>query len=191
MKIRVENITYNFGRYNPQFEDVHLGDANLGIPYNMLKRFIKECGFEGILPHYSSWDMEFIEKDSTHNCVNPDTQIILMHWLHDKRRNYKLDYNGVDPYWIYHDYCHSQGDVYSYEVGHITSWKEHYRLMEGAEMSRHYGHFIKAETLVEINKAWGPRWDYKKGAITPFNPFDFKHVMTSKELDKLNILMEY
>lgn len=174
MKIEIENITWNVKKLNEYDKwDEFLGMSHLGIPENMLKRFIKECaweGYSGIIPHYDSLDMLNVDI-SDHDCINTDTQIVLMNWLHDKRRKYKLDYRTDDPFWIFHDHKHSQNDVYRFQVSGITSTTEYTRLMEGAEMAMHYGTLIKPQTVIDLLNAWHFRF---RGEVHAFD-LEIKH----------------
>lgn len=195
MLITVQNITWNYSEPGYYDEDV-LGMSYMGIPPSMLKRFIKECGFEeGVPPHYDPYDKEDlkaqIKEGSEHECYNADTQIVLMNWLHDKRRKYNLDYRGVDPFWIFHDHCHSQRDVYGYEVSGIYSYIELQRLLEGAEMSKHNGIWVKPETVNGILNAWKPRFHYQEQSnICPISESDFSPLMREEDQEMLSYMQE-
>ena len=171
MEIIIDNITWDFQGYTrwDDFDDI-LGMAYVGIPFNMMKRFIKECQYDEDLkvpPHYFQEDIDYLWCDGdtmgTHDCYNTDTQIVLMNWLHDKQRKYRLEYRGEDPFWIYHDHCHSKGDVHRYEVNNINSHVEHYRIMEGAMMAKHYDIYMQPKTALEVVKAWDGRFRFGEG----------------------------
>ena len=95
MLITVQNITWDF---NPLrfYDDDYLGMSYIGIPGGMLNRFIKECAWDPgvkVPPHedpYFAEDYKGYGTHSVHECSNTDTQIVLMNWLYDKRRKYKL-----------------------------------------------------------------------------------------------------
>jgi hypothetical protein len=188
MEIRIENITWNFQPLS-KWDEERLGLAYVGIPENMMKRFIKECRWKEDLkvpPHYYEEDLETL--DGNHECYNSDTQIVLMNWLHDKKRNYKLDYRGSDPFWVYHDHCHSQGDVYNYEVGSIYASTEHYRIIEGGEMAKHYGIYIQPQTIVDIIGAWDNRF---RNESVKIHLSDFETFMKKKDYETVNELLSY
>jgi len=158
MLITIQNITWNYSELS-QYDEEHLGLSYVGIPDNMLKRFIKECAWDSDLkvpPHYYEEDLESMT--GGHECYNADTQIVLMNWLNDKRRKYNLDYRGSDPYWVFHDSCHSKSDVYGYEMSPVNADLEHCRLFEGAEMAKHNGIYIKPKTVIEIEEIWDHRF---------------------------------
>lgn len=169
-KIKIQNITWNFDKVSEDFLQLGIGYANMGIPQNMLKRFIRECGWEAYrswndkkaVPHYDDYmtedALEQAKQDSEHECYNSDTQIVLMKWLHNKRRNYTLSYQGEDPFWLFHDNRHSKWDVYSDEVSNITAHTEYQRILEGVEMARDHGVLIQPKTAVGILNAWQPRF---------------------------------
>ena len=192
MEIKIQNITWNFQPYShwDEFQNT-LGMSYVGIPFPMLKRFIKECGWNDhvkVPPHYFQEDRENLYYGNEHDCYNTDTQIVLMNWLHDKRRNYKLEYRGEDPFWIYHDHCHSQGDVYGYEVSQIYASTEHYRLIEGAEMAKHYGIFIKPKTIVGIINEWDNRF---RNESVKIRLHEFESYMKEEDYEHAEMLLQY
>jgi hypothetical protein len=194
MEIKIENITWSFKSLN-HYDEKSLGLSYVGIPFNMLKRFIKETCWDKDLkvpPHYYEEDLDLLHSGCEHDCYNTDTQIVLMNWLHDKKRQYRLDYRGEDPFWIFHDFCHSQGDVYSYEVSGINSWVEHYRILEGAEMAKHDGIYMKPETAIGIYNAWTNRFNFREGSnMTVMHFSELESCMKDSEsLELLHFLNE-
>ena len=166
MLLQTNNITW---RFNYQGSDLLSDEDNLGIahlimPGNMAWRFSKECGWnDNVIPHYDLEDMDQISKGSDHECYNSDTQIVLMHWLFNKRRKYTLDYNGLDPFWIFHDSLHAQNDVSEYQVGGIYSTIEKQRHLDGAEYAKQNGVYIKADTVLKLEETWARRWRMREG----------------------------
>lgn len=181
MKLKIDNITWTFEPYNDYDIDDSLGLAYVGIPPNMLKRFIKECCWDDnnkkLPPHYFDGDEEYIIPGDEHECYNSDTQIVLMKWLGEKQRKYELSYRGSDPFWIFHDNRHSRWDVYGYEVGGITSYTEYQRILEGAEMAKHHGIFIQPQTVAGILKDWNSRFNREGTSKHSISEFDFKPLM--------------
>lgn len=190
MEVIIENITWNFQNLN-YYDDEDLGLAYVGIPENMMKRFIKECRWDEDLkvpPHYYEEDLDSFGSD--HECNNADTQIVLMSWLHDKQRKYQLDYRGNDPFWIFHDHCHSQNDVYGNEIRGIGSHTEYIRLLEGAEMAKDQGFFIKSETVAGIIKAWKPRFNFQESnSIQQISEVDFYLFMTKESINQIEFYL--
>lgn len=191
MEIKIQNITWNFNRYN-QWDEDFLGFSYVGIPPNMMKRFIKECKWDDdirVPPHYFEEDLENLDLGSEHECWNADTQIVLMKWLHDKRRNYQLDYRGGDPFWIFHDHCHSQNDVHGYEVSGIYAYTEYVRILEGAQMAQDHGILIKPETAIEVIKAWQPRFGSRDQQISERDFYPFFKDEREEEFEFLTQIM--
>jgi hypothetical protein len=188
-KIKIQNITYNFKDVT-EFDSDWLGYSAIGVPHTMIQRLIKESGFECLPGDSDLKSSDFTkDKDEIFECYNTDTQIILMNWLHEKRRNYVFDYNGTDPFWIYHDHKHSQKDVYSHNINPIDSRTEFERLLDGAEMAQHYKHHITAKTVCEIANEWGPRFSRfeSPNRITEFNEYDFTPFMRKSEVELLEM----
>lgn len=159
--IQIQNITYNFYKSgNDAMDDTsNLGLASVHIPQLITKRFAKECGWnDGVIPHYDEDETNDAKSISLHDCYNADTQIVLMNWLFDKKRKYKLDYYGMDPFWLFHDALHAQNDVHSYEVCCINSYVEKQRLLDGAEYAFKNGITMTADTIIKIGRDWRSRW---------------------------------
>jgi hypothetical protein len=202
MQFTTENITWNFkkGGNDMMSDEETLGLSYLYIPEGMVNRFKRECGHKDellnrlLLPHY---DIDYVDihiyaRDSTHECYNSDTQIVLMSWLLNKKRKYVLDYQGLDPYWIFHDTRHTLNDVYSWEVSGITSHTEHYRLFEGAEYALKHGIHISADTVYKLSEAWIERWRIREwDNYTKLNPYEFKPFMLPEEFDLLQQSIEF
>jgi hypothetical protein len=187
-EIILDNITFHVSQLN-YWDDERVGSSAIGIEPNMLKRFINECRWSDDLkvpPHYYKEDLENLCIKSTHDCVNPDTHIVLMNWLTNKKRKYKLDYRADDPFWLFHDYCHSQGDVYSYQVNNINAFVEHYRIIEGAEMAKHYGYLIKPATVEGIINEWSGRF---RGESTKIYISDFEPYMSKEDFESIDCMI--
>lgn len=172
MKLQINNIEFNFRQAGSDLlsDQENLGIGHLIMPGRMAQRFRKECGWsEGQIPHYGRYETE--DAGSDHECYNTDTQIVLMNWLFDKRRKYKIDYYGIDPFWICHDSFHAQNDVYCNEVGYITSWIERERLLQGAERAKELGIGMLADTVLKLQRDWQGRWKHfeDRSSITPLD----------------------
>lgn len=198
MWVQIENINYNFVYQSSNVlpDEDNIGLAHLLIPSPMAERFRKECGWKDneimCIPHYGSEEMEssYI-KGSQHECYNSDTQIVLMHWLHNKRRKYHLEYQGLDPFWLFHDHFHSKHDVSGYEVGGVTSRIEKTRLMQGAEYAFENGIYIKPETVAKLDGAWNSRWKLWEGnGMTALDTHEFYQFMEPEDVDEVEELIE-
>lgn len=195
MLIQINNIEYNFIEESTCLvpEEEELGLAYLTIPGTMCNRFKKECGYLGKIPHYDEYETADIIKGSDHDCYNADTQIVLMHWLFQKQRKYKLEYRGLDPYWLFHDSFHAENDVYGMEVTGINSRIEHERLLEGAEFAKSKGVFIKPETAAKLIENWKNRWKFHEREnfavlkASEFIPF----FQDSMDAEQFEIYLEY
>jgi hypothetical protein len=171
----------------------------IGIPGGMLNRFIKECAWnpgDKVPPHedpYLADDYKGYSTHSIHECYNTDTQIVLMNWLYDKRRKYKLEYRGDDPFWIFHDHQHSQHDVYGYEVNGIYSYIEQQRLLQGADMAKDFGYFIKPKTAAEIVMAWRDRFHFaERDSMTVMTEKDFYPLLQDNSArEEMSQIIEY
>jgi hypothetical protein len=170
MLVTINNIDWRF-EYNGNDavgDEENLGIANLFIPGPMMKRFIKECGNDGIMPHYDREDAASLDSYtsgySSHACWNSDTQIVLMHYLFNKRRRYKLTYEGLDPYWLFHDSRHAINDVYGYEVSGVYSGVEAERLVEGAELAKKSGVYMRPQTACKLLGGWRSRFKSREGS---------------------------
>lgn len=198
MKIQINNIEFNYWNQGSDLmsDKENIGLAHLTIPGNMSKRFAHECGIKDdgrfIIPHYDYDDMKnHVEFGSDHDCYNSDTQIVLMHWLFQKQKRYKIDYSGLDPFWLFHDSFHAENDVYSNEVNNIYSYIEYQRLLEGAEFAFSKGFEMQPETLAKLNATWSSRWKFREGKnFTPFKYWDFNKFMDKEKQDELEILIE-
>jgi hypothetical protein len=187
MEVQVNNITFQFRNQGSDLmrDEENLGLGHLLIPGPMGRRFLKECGWDNrVLPHYDSDDMDRLHIGSAHECYNTDTQIVLMNWLFDKRRKYKLEFYGLDPYWLFHDSMHAVRDVHCYEVSGITSWAERERLLEGAEFAARNAVYITADSVIKIAQAWSRRWKFWEGTNSaPFKMADMFPFMAPAERD--------
>jgi hypothetical protein len=157
-KFTINNIEWTFSYMSNEMlpDEENVGIADLIMPGKMFDRFAKECG--GMIPYYDREQYLDYKGCSDHACYNSDTQIVLMHHLFKKRRKYKLDYNGLDPYWIFHDSCHAENDVYCDDICCISSDNEMQRLIDGAERAAKHGIYMLPETAFKLREAWDPRW---------------------------------
>jgi hypothetical protein len=194
MQITTDNITWNFVKKGNDLmsDEETLGLSYLYIPGPMLKRFKRECGHKDstinrlLLPHYSIDDVynQQVDAQSGHSCYNSDTQIVLMHYLRNKRRKYKLDYEGLDPFWIFHDMRHAKHDVWGDEVQGIWSDLEYERLLEGAEFAITKGIHISADSVYKLLDCWAARWKFREGQnYKRLSLRDFQPVMLPEEFE--------
>lgn len=190
MKVQINNIEFDFhyqGSHHVDDED-NLGIAHLLIPGPMSVRFARECGEDGMLPHYARED-EKVNKESSHDCYNTDTQIVLMHYLFKKQRKYKLEYCGLDPFWLFHDSLHAQNDVYGNEVNNIRSHIERDRLLAGAEFAASKGVHILADTVMKIQDAWHSRWSFwERSSMAQLKGWEFQRFMTPEQVEVFEML---
>jgi len=192
MRIQINNIEFNYwnGGSDHLCDEQNIGLAHLTMLGTMAKRFAKECGYDGCIPHYEKEDMSNVTANSDHDCYNPDTQIVLMHWLFDKKRNYKLDYQGLDPFWLFHDSFHAENDVYSYQVNNIYSNIEYYRLLEGAEFAFSKGFEMQPETVAKLDANWKRRWRGREGSnMTSFKYEDFNKFMDEEKQEQTEMFI--
>jgi hypothetical protein len=193
MRIQINNIEYNFIKQGSDYlpDDENLGLAHLLIPGRMADRFRRECGNSTVttpdnqrilypFPHYDGDEMDYVPTNSDHQCHNADTQIVLMNWLFDKKRKYKLTYYGLDPYWLFHDACHAENDVYCNEVSGINSCTEHFRLIEGADYAKKRGISMTGQTLHLLKQNWDRRWRSQERGYTALEPWLFLSYMSKK-----------
>ncbi|MDC6350746.1 hypothetical protein PP178_04225 [Zeaxanthinibacter sp. PT1] len=168
----------------------------MDIPSDILKRFVEYCDYQVddklFLPHYYQEDMEDVDLGSGHECNNPDTQIVLMHFLHEhKDEKFQIHYRGLDPYWIFHDNRHSLNDVMGCEVYGINSHVERDRLLEGAEMSRDHGVYINPKSAIGVINAWKSRWKFdERTNMASLETSDFQPFMKEEEFDILEMYHE-
>lgn len=192
-KLTVNNITFNYVHHGSDIlnDAENLGIGHMLIDRRMLKRFIKACDLDKLIPHYDQYETADALGASTHDCWNSDTQIVLMHWLFEKKRRYTLDYYGLDPYWVYHDARHAVKDVYGFEVYGINSYVEYSRLIDGAEFAQHNGVYMSTDTLVKLNKAWYGRWRFLEGSrMQKFEYQDFKPYMELEDFEFAEMTIE-
>lgn len=198
-KIVVGNIEYEYihGATGIVSEQEELGLSYITIPGAMSDRFRKECGFKDevvnrlIFPHYDRDQMFDVPRGSDHECYNSDTQIVLMHWLMNKNRKYKLKYFGLDPFWLFHDSFHAKNDVWGFEVQGIWSNVEWERLLEGAEYALKNGISISAETVAKLDAAWDNRWRrFENGNHQRFNYEEFNKFLKRSDVDHLAWMVE-
>jgi len=183
--IVIENITWIF-RYAENDDINFLGEPSVKIPKNMIKRFVKECKWNelNVPPHYHQEDLNNgLDFKSDFIMDNPDSLIVLMNWLHKKKRKYVLDYKGTDPFWIYHDYFHSKNDVYGTQVNGITGHVEHARIFQGLAMAEEAGVMPKVETLAQLCKSWERRFPE-----IYLNKEDFHIYIKEEELEMFEIM---
>ncbi len=178
-------------------DEENLGLAHLLIPGAMATRFAKECGPQHdsgryLLPRYSDLEeMDGVSKHSSHECYNADTQIVLMNWLFAKRRKYKLEYQGLDPFWLFHDSFHAENDVYSNEVNNIYSYVERTRLLEGAEFAQSKGVFMLPETVAKLDANWRNRWKFREqNTMTPLQVHEFYQFMTPEDQEQCDFYID-
>ena len=189
MKVEVENITFNFKKTGSDLlpDEENLGISYLFIPGTMLLRFKNE--FYGI-PHYDEEEEKDAKDQSIHQCYNTDTQIVLMSYLFDKKRKYKLDYHGMDPFWICHDHFHAKNDVYGGEVNGINSYTEKQRLLQGAEYAKEKGIYISVDTVMKLDRMWRGRWQIFEGdRMEKLRGWEFAPYMKKKEKEILEMYL--
>ena len=184
MILQIENITWNVHLLN-YYDEEFLGSSYLGIPENMMKRFIKECGTDKVPPHYDIDDEVGLNSKYGHECYNTDTQIVLMNWLHNKQRKYQLHYRTNDAFWICHDHFHSKNDVFSFEVSGIDSYIENERLCQGADLYKKLGHSMLASTLIKLQEVWNSRFRFREREN--ITPLDVTHLLKCLSDEQLNI----
>lgn len=197
MKIAIDNITYNFIQQGSDhmLDEENLGLAHLIIPGPICKRFVKEVGLKTdggkpLIPHYDEYDMENLHLGSEHECFNADTQIVLMDYLFAKRRKYKLDYYGLDPYWLFHDSFHAKNDVYNGEMGQVDSSLEYERLLQGAEFAKSKGFEMQPETVAKLDANWKSRWKYRESSnMTSFKYEDFNKFMDEEKQEQTKMFI--
>lgn len=202
MKVQINNIEFRFFNQGSDLlpDKDNLGLAHLTIPGRMTDRFRRECGLTELInnrqiyrmPHYDICDTQNMLKSSEHDCYNSDTQIVLMHWLFNKRRKYRLDYHGLDAFWLFHDSLHAENDVYSFEVDNIRSGLELQRLMEGAEYAYQNGVRITGETLAKLYANWRSRWYFREGErMAKLNVRDFFKYTSKRQANIADRYIEY
>lgn len=197
MKVQINNIEFTFHKQSSDrvTEDEDLGLSKLFIPGPMSERFRKETGsFEDglyLFPHYDRYETKDNICGSGHDCYNADTQIVLMNWLFDKKRSYKLEYEGLDPYWLFHDSRHALNDVYNYEVRDIYSYVESERLIEGADFAKTHGISMSGFTLWKLEKFWEGRWRYREPrTMSKLGVNDLFSYLTDVEKKKFDFYQE-
>ncbi len=176
MLLQINNIEFNFKQCGSDLinDQENLGIGHLIMPGNMAKRFAKECACndQPQIPYYEIDETQYAGSD--HECYNSDTQIVLMNWLFDKKRKYKIDYYGIYPFWICHDSFHAQNDVWSYQVSGINSWIERQRLLQGAERAKELGIGMLADTLLKLDTNWISRWKWtESNSLEPLKISEF------------------
>lgn len=183
MILKINNIEFSFKNQGSDLmsDNDNLGLGHLIIPGPMCKRFAKECG-DGLIPHYDREQTDDVRGLSEHECYNSDTQIVLMNYLFNKKRKYKLEYYGLDPFWICHDSFHAQHDVYGGEVQGIRSGIELERLFQGAERAKELKIGMTADTLIKLQANWKLRWRMWEGdRTTPFKMWEFYKYLRNDE----------
>jgi hypothetical protein len=181
MKVQIENIEFNFKQCGSDLlrDEDNLGIAHLIMPGKMADRFAREN--DGLIPHYDEEETRDA-RGSEHECYNSDTQIVLMHWLFKKRRKYKIDYYGLDPFWICHDSFHAKHDVWGMEVQNVYSRLELERLLQGAERAKKLGVGMTADTLIKLQTRWKSRWTFWEGnKYIHFNMTEFYKYMDDEQ----------
>lgn len=196
--ITIENITFNYYNALDAFghvpEEENLGLMMMEFPEDMVRTALREIGIKGkygkVLPHMDSYDEVY--KDSSHECVNADTQIVFMNHFFEKRRKYhNVNYTGMDVFWLFHDSRHALEDVYGAEVNRIYSHTEHERLIEGIELANMHGYSMNGLTLFNLERAWSGRWRFWEG--TNFQKFElneFYKKLKDTERHRYDILKE-
>lgn len=193
--IQLDNITFNFKQRSFEWEigADGLGGSLVGIPYKMVKKFYKDEGFDKTIPHLGREETSAVLKSREEfMCYNTDTQIVLMKWLNSRTKKVTLDYHGDDPFWIYHDYCHSNNDVYGSEVSNITSYTEWQRILEGGELALSRGHGPKASTIYNLMEEWEARFSFRErpNSMTTLSIGDARHIMETEQFELLEASLE-
>jgi hypothetical protein len=123
-------------------------------------------GFMNMYPSFMTYEEEglfaWYSKESVTGYTTGDTdfQILLMKYIVEEwKREVVLIYKGSNPYWIFHDICHSRKDVNNLIVC-VDGKKEGLRLIEGVKLAKSHGlaWCVDAALLEQIKESYRDRW---------------------------------
>jgi hypothetical protein len=174
MNFTVENLNINF-IYESE-EEGGMGWATMEIPSEILIAFLDHHDIEYDLseddPHcqdgieYGQDDIDYWFEDQSNRfrTSNADFQILLYEFMieYSDRDQIDIEYYGANPFWIFHDICHSRNDITGGTI-YVDQYVEEQRIYDGMELARENGllYTVGYELLANVNKGLQERWGHR------------------------------
>lgn len=169
MKFQVENLSVDFGFENEEF----LGYTTLVIPKKILLGFLEHHDIDydledGHVDDAIPYDPDgvaywFEDQEEVFRSTNADFHILLYEYIieYSGEDLVEVEYYGSNPFWIFHDICHSRNDITGSEI-YVDQYIEEERIYDGIKLAQEngMGYCIGVELLQKCDEGLYERWKH-------------------------------
>lgn len=160
MEITYKNITVEYGYQQEEFNGAGFFEFNTEV----LQKFIEEnegAEFTKNLVYELEQEDDLGE---TYQISDTDLGVYIFYWMLNEcpKENFKFEYYGESPFWLFHDLSHAENDIIG-SVFYVDQWIEEKRIFDGLKLLKKYGMIEEFTTKMfeAIVNDFRQRWNHE------------------------------